>query len=198
MLTAEQSCDIIDSDIKGEVIVVYKVCGVKLYEVGDVVFIKNCSSGALKNQSKYRGKYAVVTYASHISHRYHLSIDNNVWWWYERELEPVEQAIEITEKNGVIIARKGESSGRVLATDDVFKNVATALEKLEETKYPWLRVGVTYYVPNIWKDEPYTAIEYNNTRIDARNKKCGCVFRTKEEATKVAKKMLEVLKDGDN
>lgn len=172
----------------------YKVCGVTLYEVGDVVFIKKCSSVV----STYRGKYAVVTYASHISHRYHLSIDNSVWWWYEHELEPVEQAIEISEKNGVIIARKGESSGRVLATDDVFKNVVTALDKLEETKYPWLRVGVTYYVPNIWKDEPYTAIEYNNTRIDVRNKKCGCCFRTKEKAIKVAKKMLEVLHDGAN
>lgn len=172
----------------------YKVCGVVLYEVGDVVFIKECSSDA----RKYQGKYAVVTYASHISHRYHLSIDNDEFWWYEHMLEPVEQVIEISEKFGFIIARKGESSGRVLATDDVFKDVATALNKLEETKFPWLRVGVTYYVPNIRKAELYTAIKYRNTRLDASNKKCGCVFRTKEEAVEVAKKMLEVLKDGAN
>ena len=165
-----------------------------MYEVGDVVFIKECSSDA----HKYRGNYAVVTYASYINNRYRLNIDNGTWWWYERDLEPVEQAIEISEKNGVIMARKGESSVRVLSTDDVFKNVATALNKLEETKYSWLRVGVTYYVPNIWKDEPYTAIKYKNNRLDASNKKCGCIFRTKEEAIRVAKKMLEVLKDGAN
>lgn len=165
-----------------------------MYEVGDVVFIKECSSDA----RKYRGNYAVVTYASYISNRYHLNIDNGTWWWYERDLEHVEQAIEISEKNGVIIARKGESSSRVLATDDVFKNVATALNKLEETKYPWLRVGVTYYVPNILKAEHYTAIKYKNTRLDVSNKKCGCVFRTKEEAIEVAKKMLGVLNDEAN
>ena len=165
-----------------------------MYEVGDVVFIKECSSDA----RKYRGNYAVVTYASYINNRYRLNIDNGIWWWYECDLEPVEQTIEISEKNGVIIARDGESSSRVLSTDDVFKNVATALNKLEETKYPWLRVGVTYYVPNIRKAEPYTAIKYKNTRLDVSNKKCGCVFRTKEEAIMVAKKMLEVLNGGDN
>lgn len=162
--------------------------------VGDVVFIKECSSGV----RKYRGKYAVVTYASPVSRRYHLSIDDGEFWWYERMLELVEQVIEIGEKNGFIIARKGDSSGRVLATDDVFKNVVTALDKLEETKFPWLRVGVTYYVPNIMKDEPYTAIKYKNNRLDAHNVKCGCVFRTKEEAIRVAKKMLEVLNSGND
>ena len=165
-----------------------------MYEVGDVVFIKECSSSV----RKYRGKYAVITYASLISKRYRLSIDNSEQWWYERDLAPVEQVIEISEKNGFIIARKGDSSGRVLATDDVFKNVATALNKLEETKFPWLHVGVTYYVPNIRKDEPYTAIKYKNTRVDASNKKCGCCFKTKEEAIESAKRMLEVLKDGAN
>ena len=165
-----------------------------MYEIGDVVFIKECSSGV----RKYLGKYAVVTYASYISNRYRLNIDNGTWWWYECDLEPVEPAIEISEKNGVIIARNGESSSRVLATDDVFKNVTTALEKLEETKYPWQRVGVTYYVPNIRKSEPYTAIKYKNKRLDASNKKCGCIFRTKEEAIEVAKKMLGVLNDEAN
>ena len=165
-----------------------------MYEVGDIVFVKECSSDA----HKYRGKYAVVTYVSPISKRYYLSIDNGELWWYERMLEPVEQVIEISEKNGVIIARKGDSSGRVLAADDVFKDVATALNKLEETKFPWLHVGVTYYVPNIRKDESYTAIKYKNNRLDAHNVKCGCVFRTAEEAIEVAKKMLEVLNDGAN
>ena len=74
----------------------------------------------------------------------------------------------------------------------------TVLCKIEETKFPRLHVGVTYYVPNIWKDEPYTAIKYKNNRLDAHNVKCGCVFRTAEEAIEVAKKMLGVLLDGDN
>ena len=165
-----------------------------MYEVGDVVFIKECSSDA----RKYRGKYTVVTYASLISKRYRLSIDNSEQWWYERDLAPVEQVIEISEKNGFIIAHKGESYGRVTATDDVFKDVAIALNRLEETKYPWLHVGVTYYVPNIRKDEPYTAIKYKNNRLDAHNVKCGCVFRTAEEAIEVAKKMLGVLNDEAN
>ena len=165
-----------------------------MYKVDDVVFIKECSSDA----RKYRGNYAVVTYASYINNRYRLNIDNGTWWWYECDLEPVEQAIEISEKNGVIIARKGERCGRVLATDDVFKNVATALNKLEETKYSWLLVGVTYYVANIRKAEPYIEIKYKNNILDASNKKCGCIFRTKEEAIEVAKKMLGVLNDEAN
>ena len=160
-----------------------------MYKVDDVVFIRDYANVV----HKYRGKYAVVTYASLISKRYRLSIDNSEQWWYERDLAPVEQVIEISEKNGFIIAHKGDSSGKVLATDDVFKDVATALNNLEETKYPWLHVGVTYYVPNIRKDEPYTAIKYKNTRVDTSNKKCGCIFRTKEEAIESAKRMLEVM-----
>lgn len=165
-----------------------------MYEVDDVVFIRDSANVV----HKYRGKYAVVTYASLISKRYRLSIDNSEQWWYERDLAPVEQVIEISDKNGVVIACKGDSSGRVLATDDVFKDVSTALNNLEETKYPWLHVGVTYYVPNIRKAEPYTAIKYKNNRLDASNKKCGCIFRTKEEAIEVAKRMLKVMSDGDN
>lgn len=169
------------------------------YNIGDVVFIRERSSAFTAGDvCKYCGNYAVVTYVSCISKRYRLSIDNSECWWYERDLAPVEQVIEISEKNGVIIARKGESSGRVLATDDVFKNVVTALDKLEETKFPWLHVGVTYYVPNIRKTELYTAIKYKNTRADAINKKCGCIFKTAEEAVESAKKMLEVLGNGDN
>lgn len=165
-----------------------------MYEVDDVVFIKDST----KDMHKYFGNYATVTCVSHISRRYHLNIDGGERWWYERELEPVEQVIEISEKNGVVIARKGENYSRVLATDDVFKNVATALDKLEKIKFPWLRVGVTYYVPNIRKDELYTAIKYKNTRVYAINKKCECVFRTKKEAIEATKKMLGVLKGGAN
>lgn len=71
-------------------------------------------------------------------------------------------------------------------------------EELEQSRAeynkPWPALYDTYFVPDIIDERRYFQYQWLGDELDMRCKKRGLVFRTKEEAIEVAKKMLEVVK----
>ena len=71
-------------------------------------------------------------------------------------------------------------------------------EELEQSRAeynkPWPAMYDPYYIPDILEKEQYCLYQWLGDELDMRCKERGLVFRTKEEAIEVAKKMLEVVK----
>ena len=71
-------------------------------------------------------------------------------------------------------------------------------EELEQggTEYnkPWPTMYDSYYLPDILEEKLYCLYQWLGDELDMRCKERGLVFRTKEEAIKAAKKMLEAIK----
>jgi hypothetical protein len=79
---------------------------------------------------------------------------------------------------------------------DFYVGAKIALERLEEIEEPyrWLKVGMSYYIPNIGSNTLYAKYPYNADRWARMYMERGIVFQTKEEAIACAKKMLAAVK----
>lgn len=70
-----------------------------------------------------------------------------------------------------------------------------------DSKEPWPTLCEPYYVPDIIEDNLYRLYHWAGDKIDKRYKELNLVFKTKEEAIEVTKKILKALnykKDVDN
>ena len=144
---------------------------------------------------KYCGKIAKITEVRNGS--YKLDIDNEGWHWYDDMLEPVKpKKYEITvEGNTVTVTDDNGNIGVAKCSPEDEFNLSTGIS---------LAIERLRWKPN--HHEHYWTIDFSysncvcdymweNDRTDNRFFKKGVVFKTKEEATKVAKKMLEVYKN---
>jgi hypothetical protein len=79
---------------------------------------------------------------------------------------------------------------------DFYIGAKIALGRLEEAEkpYAWLKVGMSYYIPNIGSNTLYAKYPYNADRWARMYMERGIVFQTKEEAIACAKKMLAAVK----
>lgn len=63
-----------------------------------------------------------------------------------------------------------------------------------EYNKPWPTMYDPYYLPDILEEKLYCLYQWLGDELDMRCKERGLVFRTKEEAIEVAKKMFEAIK----
>lgn len=145
----------------------------------------------------YMGKTMTISHVN--DYAYHLKEDSDEWNWTDEMFEDVE-AINILVDGNKVIANRGDKVGiaRCSPEDefDIFTGVRLALDRLEEKckPYGWLKEDVRYYIPRVDTDDLFDGFIYQNDKIDERHMSRGLVFKTKEEAIEVAKKMLEVVK----
>lgn len=65
---------------------------------------------------------------------------------------------------------------------------------MSNNKEQWPTMYDPYYIPDILEKKQYCLYQWLGDELDMRCKERGLVFRTKEEAIEVAKKMLKVVK----
>lgn len=174
------------------------------YKVGDRVKVrKDLEVGQvygdcdfIEEMKEFRGKIMTVEKVYYSSYYLH---GGGTWHWSEEMLEDVE-SINILVRGNKVIAKKGDKIGIAKCSPkdefDFFIGAKLALDRLEKEckPYAWLTLGEKYYYPSLNKDEMYDYAIYNNCFYDEILIKHGVVFKTKEEAVTVAKKMLEVVK----
>lgn len=131
--------------------------------------------------------------------KYKLKEDAGRFNWTDEMLEDAED-ITILVRGNEVIAKKGNTVGIAKCSPedefDIFTGAKLAIDRLEEKckPYSWLKKGVIYYFPNVFKYDLYDYYVYTNDSFDKRMISRGLVFKTKEEAISCAKKMLEVVK----
>ena len=176
------------------------------YKVGDKVRVREDlivgkiygDDKFLINMKKYSGKTMTVSKIVKEG-KYKLKEDTGHWNWTDEMLEDAE-GINIFVDGNKVIAKKGDKVGiaRCSPEDefDIFTGVRLAIDRLEEECKPfgWLKEDVRYYIPRVDADDLFNGFIYQNDKIDERHMSRGIVFKTKEEAIEVAKKMLEVVK----
>jgi Lar family restriction alleviation protein len=112
------------------------------------------------------------------------------------------EGISISVDGNKVIAKRGNKVGIAKCSPedefDIFTGAKIALDRLEKISnpYPWLKKGLKYYLPAPWSRFLYDMYRYNNDEVDKRFISRGLVFKTREEAIEVAKKMLAVIKEG--
>lgn len=176
------------------------------YRVGDKVRVrKNLVAGReygndvfIPDMEKYLGKTMTIDRIT-VKYKYKLKEDVTHCNWTDEMLEDVED-ISIFVRDNKVIAKKGNKVGIAKCSPedefDIFTGARLAIDRLEEKckPYSWLKVGMNYYLPNLYNDTMYIYTIYYNDENDKRMKERGFVFKTKEEAINCAKKMLEVIK----
>ena len=151
----------------------------------------------VNSMKPYMGKSMIIISVD--NHAYYFKEDKNKWCWTDEMLES-EEGINILVNGNKVVAKRGDKVGiaRCLPKDefDIFTGARLAIDRLEEKckPYAWLKEGMIYYYPYVSNTDLYTSCEYVNDEYDKKMISRGLVFRTKEEAIKVAKKMLEVVK----
>lgn len=175
------------------------------YKVGDKVRVrKDLEVGEyydtevfIPDMKKYSGKTMTVD-AIISTGRYKLK-EGGIWNWTDEMLEDAED-ITILVKNNKVIAKMGNKVGIAKCSPedefDIFTGAKLAIDRLEEkyNPYSWLKYGVRYYVPSFIENSFYVSFTYRDDPTDIDIKERGTIFKTKEEAIKCAKKMLEVVK----
>lgn len=190
-----------DEMIEGKVLCIMK------YRVGDKVKVRQDlvtnkrygNDTFILDMKPYLGKIMTIDKITDKG-KYKLKEDNVKWNWTDEMLEDVEEGIDIIVDGNKVIAKKDNKVGiaRCSPEDefDIFIGTKLAIDRLEEKckPYSWLKKGVIYYVPDVIAGLPYQSFTYGDNPTDKRMISLGLVFKTKEKAIEVAKKMLEVLK----
>ncbi len=180
------------------------------YKVGDKVRVKKDLVADriygyvvfVNDMEKYCGKTVTIKSITE-SGRYKLEEDSAKRYWTDEMLEDVAN-INIFIDGNKVIAKKGNKAGiaRCSPEDefDIFTGARLAIDRLEEkcNPYCWLKYGVRYYVPSFLHSNFYVSYTYRDDPTDIKIKECGLVFKTEEEAVAAAKKMLAVLKEGED
>lgn len=185
------------------------------YKVGDKVRVRKDLVGDsqygtekfMSDMKKYSGKIMTVDIITSTG-KYNLKEDADCWNWTDEMLEEVDEMgnvkIKIAVDGNKVIAKMGKETGIAKCSPedefDIFTGVRLAIDRLEEKckPYGWLKKDVKYYFPRVDIDKLYDYYEYNNDDIDKRFISRGLIFKTKEEALVVAKKMLAVLKEDED
>ena len=148
---------------------------------------------------EFRGK--IMTIEKAYCSSYHLH-GGGTWHFNDEMLEDVESGvmIKIYVDGNIVAAQKDDKVGVARCSPgdefDIFVGAKLAIERLEEKckPYGWLTYGIGYYYPSLTRKTLYDNLKYNGDEFDERLKNRGLIFRTREEAVEMAKKMLAVLK----
>lgn len=169
------------------------------YKVGDTVKIKEglkegYTPGLIEEMEKYCGKIAKIVDMD--SNSYKLDIDYRCWYWNDNMLESSK-----SKKYEIIV-----EGNTVTVTDDKGN---TGIAKCSPEDEFNLSTGISIAIDRLkWKpkrDENYWTVNFSyklnvleytwcNDSCDKEFYKKGLVFKTKEEAEKVAKIMLDSFK----
>ena len=180
------------------------------YKVGDKVRVRNDlvvnekygNDTFIVGMESYSGKTLTVSEITP-KNKYKLKEVVCYFNWTDEMFEGVED-INIIVNGNKVIAKKGDKVGiaRCSPEDefDIFTGARLALDRLEKKckPYDWLKEGVRYYLPRIDTNALSDCFIYNNDEVDKRYISRGLVFKTEEEAIEAAKKMLAVLKEGED
>lgn len=172
------------------------------FNVGDIVKIKENleadkaygGESFVYRMEEYRGKQARITDTNRPF--YKLDIDDGRWNWTDGMLEPVPKKYEVIVSGNTVIVKddKGNEGIAKCSPEDDFN----------------LSIGISLAISRLrWKpsyDEKYFTIDFSKTTTvklcwwvdDSFDNNCyerGLVFKTKEEAAKVAKTMLDSIKE---
>ena len=137
-------------------------------------------------------------------------IDSFGYYWTDEMFEDVGMEVQKMNKrvvidvdgNKVVAYCGGKTAIARCHPDDDFDfytGAKLALERLEEAEKPygWLKVGMQYFVPDIYCKNLYYKLTYKADTWGKRVIERGLAFKTKEEAIECEKKMLAaVKKDG--
>lgn len=173
------------------------------YKVGDKVRVRRdlvvgkryITIDCLSVHKKECGKIFTIERKEGYAYR----LNGSAYWWSEEMLEDVGD-ITILVKDNKVIAKMSNKVGIAKCSPedefDLFTGVRLAIDRLEEKckPYGWLKYGTQYYYPCVGMNGLYDWCTYTNDDTDKRMISRGLVFKTKEEAIKCAKKMLEVVK----
>lgn len=159
------------------------------FHVGDTVKIKEGlnvmdTENFEKEMGEYCGKVAKITKVNNSS--YFLDIDEEVWYWNDHMLEPVQKEYRVIVNGNTITVKddNGNEGEFNLSTEISFalKNMRWKPKKAES----YYTVAFPYefnIVRSTWRNDKTDNILY----------KKGLVFKTKKEAMDVAQKMLEAI-----
>lgn len=176
------------------------------YKIGDKVRVRKDlvvdrvygNNVFVSQMQKYSGKTMTIGSIEN-NNFYILKGDSDEWYWTDEMFEDAEN-ISIFVNGNEVIAKIGNKAAIAKCSPedefDIFTGVRLAIDRLEEkcSPYGWLKLGMSYYRPDINTDTMYTDTTYYNDAYDKILKSRGLVFKTKEEAINCAKKMLEVVK----
>lgn len=172
------------------------------YKIGDIVKIKENlkvdeyygDETFVYDMRGYRGRQAKITHI--YTHGYDLDIDDGKWFWTDDMLEPVSyKKYEVTVAENTVIVKdsRGNEGIARCSPEDEFNlstGISLAISRLGKPSF-----GERYFTISFTGKNLITGFNWTDDDIDNTIYERGLVFKTKEEAEKVAKIMLDSIKE---
>jgi len=168
------------------------------FNVGDYVKIKKgLKYGTTHNfvfeMQEYCGKEAKIVKID--KSYYKLDIDNEAWYWNENMLESVKSKkyAVIVEGNTVTVTDDEGNIGVAKCSPEDEFNLSTGIS-LAIDRLKWKpSSGEIFFTVDFTTEDNILKYIWSGTYDDEAYYKKGLVFKTRKEAIKTAKKMLEVI-----